>query len=64
MAEKDVILAILGSDIAVAGLILVFAGFLMTKADSFEGSRYGDKFNWLALGGLIPIICSRRTSAH
>jgi predicted RNA-binding Zn-ribbon protein involved in translation (DUF1610 family) len=39
MAEKDVILAALGSDIAVAGLILVFAGFLMTKADSFEGSR-------------------------
>jgi uncharacterized membrane protein len=58
VAEKDVILAALGSDIAVAGLVLVFAGFLMTKADSFEGSRSGDKFNWLALGGLIPIVAS------
>jgi uncharacterized membrane protein len=58
MHEKDVILAVLGSDIAVAGLVLVFVGFLMTKADSFEGSRSGDKFNWLAFGGLIPIVVS------
>jgi len=58
MVEKDVILAALGSDIAIAGLILVFAGFLMTKADSFEGSRYGDKFNLLALAGLVPIVAS------
>jgi uncharacterized membrane protein len=58
MTDRDVILAALGSDIAIAGLVLVFAGFLMTKADSFEGSRSGDKFNWLALGGLIPIVGS------
>jgi uncharacterized membrane protein len=58
MAEKDVILAVLGSDIAIAGLVLVFAGFLVTKAESFEGSRYGDKYNWLAVLGLLPILAS------
>lgn len=56
--ERDVILAALGSDIAVAGLVLVFAGFLATKAESFEGSRAGDKYSWLAVAGLIPIIVS------
>ena len=50
------ILAVLGSDIAVAGLVLVFAGFLVTKAESYQGSKYGDKYNWLAVGGLVPII--------
>jgi uncharacterized membrane protein len=58
MAEKDVILAVLGSDIAIAGLVLVFAGFLITKAESFEGSKYGDKYNWLAVYGLVPIVVS------
>lgn len=52
------ILAALGSDIAIAGLVLVFAGFLVTKAESFEGSKYGDKYNWLAVAGLIPIVVS------
>jgi uncharacterized membrane protein len=58
MTDKDVILAVLGSDIAIAGLVLVFAGFLVTKADSFQGSRSGDKYNWLAVAGLIPILVS------
>jgi hypothetical protein len=58
MAEKDVLLAVLGSDIAVAGLVLVFAGFLVTKAESYRGSKTGDKYNWLAVGGLVPIIFS------
>ena len=35
------ILAALGSDIAVAGLVLVFAGFLATKAESFEEAGQG-----------------------
>jgi uncharacterized membrane protein len=56
--ERDVILAALGSDIAIAGLVLVFAGFLASKAESFEGSKYGDKYNWLAILGLVPIVTS------
>lgn len=58
MAEKDVILAVLGSDIAIAGLVLIFAGFLATKAASYEGSKSGDKYNWLAVAGLLPIVVS------
>jgi hypothetical protein len=55
MPEHDTILAILSSGIAVAGLLLVFSGFLMTKAESFSAS-VGDKYKWLALLSLLPII--------
>lgn len=58
MQDKDVILAVLGSDIAIAGLVLIFAGFLATKAESFEGNRSGDKYSWLAVAGLLPIVVS------
>ena len=58
MADRDVLLAVLGSDISIAGLVLVFAGFLITKAESFQGRRSGDIYNWLAVAGLIPIVVS------
>jgi len=54
--EKDVILGLLGGHIAIAGLVLVFAGFLWTKAESYEGTRSGDKYNWLAVAGLVPVL--------
>jgi hypothetical protein len=37
MPDKDVILAVLQSAIGLAGLLLVFAGFVLTKADSLSG---------------------------
>jgi len=58
MADREVIEAVLGSDIAIAGLVLVFAGFLLTKAESFRGSRAGDVYSWLAVAGLAPIVAS------
>jgi hypothetical protein len=55
VADKDVILAVLGSDISVAGLVLVFSGFLITKAESYQ-TRYGDKFRWFAVSGILPVL--------
>jgi hypothetical protein len=55
MPDREMILAILQSDIALAGLTLVFSGFLITKADSF-GSRYGDRLKWMAVGGFVPAM--------
>lgn len=47
MGDKEVVLAVLQSDIALAGLVLVFSGFVLSKADRFD-TRYGDKYKWLA----------------
>lgn len=58
MAERDTILAVLQSDIGLVGLILVFAGFVVTKAESFSNVERGDRYRWLASASLIPIIAS------
>jgi hypothetical protein len=57
MLERDTILTVLSSGIALAGLLLIFSGFLFTKAASFE-TRRGDKFKILAKATLIPILVS------
>jgi hypothetical protein len=55
--EKDVALGLLGAILAVAGLLLVFSGFLFTKAESFESKR-GDKFRLMGKLGVIPLSSS------
>ena len=57
MAERDTILAVLQSDIGIAAIILVFAGFLLTKSETFETKR-GDKYRVIALFSLLPILAS------
>jgi hypothetical protein len=57
MPDKDVILAVLGSDIALAGLVLVFSGFLITKAETYQ-TRYGDKFKMFAATAIIPVVAA------
>lgn len=57
MAERDAILAVLSSGIALAGLLLVFSAFLFSKAGSFE-TRRGDKFRMLARSTLIPVLAA------
>jgi hypothetical protein len=55
--ERDTILSVLSSAIALAGLLLIFSGFLFAKAASFETSR-GDKFKVLARWTLVPVLVS------
>ena len=55
MAERDTILAVLQSDIGIAALILVFAGFLLTKGETYETKR-GDKYRVMALLSLLPVL--------
>jgi hypothetical protein len=57
VTEQDTILAVLQSSIGLAGLLLIFAGFLVTKAESYE-SRRGDKYKYLAISTLIPTLCA------
>jgi|SRR5689334_12187184 hypothetical protein len=56
---KDVMIAILGSAIALAGLLLIFSGFLFAQADSFPSQtsdetidRYRNAGRW----GLAPFL--------
>jgi hypothetical protein len=57
MSERDTILAVLQSDIAIAGLVLIFSGFLFSRAAEYD-TRYGDKFRWLASAGMVPVLAA------
>lgn len=57
MPDHDTILAVLQSGIGLAGLLLIFSGFLVTKAATFE-TRRGDKFRYLAIGTLAPVLAT------
>lgn len=55
LADRDTILAVLQTGIGLAGLLLIFSGFLVSK-ESFYETRRGDRYKWLAISTLIPIL--------
>jgi hypothetical protein len=57
MDRKDEALAIMGAAISIAGLLLVFAGFLLTKAESYETKR-GDVYRNFAKLSLVPVLAA------
>lgn len=58
MADKDEALAILQAAIAIAGLILVYSGFVLAKGAALSDIRKRKKFERLAKIGLIPVVSS------
>jgi hypothetical protein len=58
MADKDEALAILQAAIAIAGLILVYSGFVLAKGAGLSDVRKQEKFQRLAKWGLVPVIVS------
>jgi cytochrome bd-type quinol oxidase subunit 2 len=55
--DTDTILAVLQGGIGLAGLLLVFSGFLVSKAEGSQ-TRRGDKYKWLAFASLLPILAA------
>ena len=56
MPDRDVILAVLQSGIALAGLLLIFAGFLLSKAGTTYNTRKGDIYKYLAWSTGLPVL--------
>ena len=54
---KDVVIAILGAAVGLAGLLLVFIGFVYSRAEGFE-TRRGDRYRLVAKVGLAPFVIS------
>jgi hypothetical protein len=52
---KDTVVAILGAAAALAGLLLVFIGFVYAHGESYQ-TRTGDKFKFVAKLGIAPFI--------
>lgn len=56
--EKDVALGVLGAVLAIAGLLLVFCGFLVGKASGMTNTDRATKFTVLAKSGALPLLLS------
>jgi hypothetical protein len=56
--QKDTIAAILGASAALAGLLLVFVGFVYARGESSYNTRLGVKFKIAAKFGLAPFVVS------
>lgn len=56
MADKDVALTLIGATVAIAGLVLVYSAFLLTKAGGFSDTRRAGRFVKIARWGLVPVI--------
>ncbi|SRR6266496_2436825 len=65
--EKDVVIAVLGSSVALSGLLLVFAGFVLAQASGFPRATTDDKIidRYRNVGriGLIPFLFSLGVAA-
>jgi hypothetical protein len=53
---ENIVLAILQSAIGLAGILLVFSGFLLTKAGQFESTTRAGRIELLAKLALIPLL--------
>lgn len=58
MGNRDIALAVMSNGIAVAGLLLVFIGFLLGKADQIDLARKRNRVRFVAISGLIPFLAS------
>lgn len=55
--SRDTVIAVLGASVSLAGLLLVFIGFVYARAESFETKR-GDAYRRAAKLGLVPFLTS------
>ncbi len=54
---KDLAVAILGAAVALAGLLLVFVGFVYARGEAMASKR-GDRFKHVARAGIAPFLVS------
>lgn len=59
---KDVVIAVLGSSVALAGLLLVFSGFVFAQAEGFPKATTDDaiinRYRNVGRAGLVPFLIS------
>jgi hypothetical protein len=64
---KDVVTAVLGASVGLAGLLLVFSGFVFAQADGFPKATTDDaiidKYRNVGRFGLIPFLLALLVSA-
>ena len=63
METKDVVTAIFGAAVGLAGILLVFVGFVSSRAGTFDTERKRKKYENVAKVGIVPFLISLACSA-
>jgi hypothetical protein len=50
------IATLLQTSVSLAGLLLVFVGFIYARADQFESAKRADTYRNLARGAVLPLV--------
>lgn len=63
MEQKDVITAVFGAAMGLAGILLVFVGFVYSRAETFDTESKRKKYGQVAKVGVIPFLLSLAAAA-
>jgi hypothetical protein len=55
--SRDTVVAALGAAVDLAGLLLVFVGFVYARGEAMASKR-GDRFKNVARGGMVTLVAS------
>ena len=55
LEPKDIAAANLSASVSIAGLLLVFAGFIYSRGEAFD-TRRRDRFRWWVKAGTAPFL--------
>jgi hypothetical protein len=55
---RDTVVAVFGASVGLAGLLLVFVGFIYARGESFTDVRRRDSYRRVARIGVVPFLAS------
>ena len=58
MERKDIVVAIFGAAVGLGGILLVFVGFLYSRAETLDLDRQRQRFRIVAKIGIVPFLLS------
>ena len=63
METKDIVVALFGAAVGLAGILLVFVSFVYSRAESSDLARLRGKYRHIAKFGMVPFLVSLACAA-
>jgi len=56
MESKDIVIAVFGAAVGLAGILLVFVGFVYSHAETIDTARTRERYKTVAKSGIVPFL--------
>lgn len=63
MEKKDIVIAVFGAAVGLAGILLVFVGFVYSRSETFDLEATRTKYARVAKVGIVPFLLSLASAA-